>query len=266
MDIYSLRPIGHFLISPINHTLVLIVCVWLLTLFKPSWRVLNKISFVIGACWLFLCSQTFFSHKLISPLDSFAPIVKASDSAIQNNSSIFVLACFLEKQKDLPIVSGWHECSLQRLVQAAIVYKQNPVPIFISGGDFLVESKPSYSESAEKLLLGLGVKQSDILLVAKGTNTMEEMTAVYPLLPEGQVAIISSSTHMNRITKFDQHLKQQLLNNQPEKFSTLLVPVDHIVTRELNLSPNFPASYSIEIVERALYEYLAIAVHEYSGK
>ena len=129
-----------------------------------------------------------------------------------------------------------------------------------------MESKPSYSESAEKLLLGLGVKQSDILLVAKGTNTMEEMTAVYPSLPEGQVAIISSSTHMNRITKFDQHLKEQLLNNQPEKFSTLLVPVDHIVTRELNLSPNFPASYSIEIVERALYEYLAIAVHEYSGK
>jgi uncharacterized SAM-binding protein YcdF (DUF218 family) len=227
---------------------------------------LNKISLVVGACWLFLCSQTFFSHKLIAPLDNFSPIVKASDAAIQNNSSIFVLACFLEKQKDLPTVSGWHECSLQRLVQAAILYKQNPVPIFISGGDFLATNTPSYSESAEKLLLGLGVEQSDISLVAKGTNTMEEMTAVYPLLPAGQVAIVSSSTHMNRITKFDQHLKEQLLSEQPEKFSTLLVPVEHIVKREPDSSPNFPTIYSIEIVERALYEYLAIAVHDYSGK
>lgn len=266
MDIYSFRPIGHFLVSPFNHTLTLIACIWLLTLIVPSWKILNKMSIVVGACWLLLCSQTFFSHKLIAPLDDFSPIVKASDSIVQQNSSIFVLACFVEKQKDLPLVSGWHECSLQRLVQATILYKQNPVPIFISGGDFLAASTPTYTESAEALLLGLGVAPKDIVLVGRGTNTMEEMVAVYPLLPEGQVAIVSSSTHMNRITKFDQHLKGQLWNNQHEKFTTLLVPVDHIVTRQPDLSPNFPAIYSIEIVERALYEYVAILTHMLSNK
>lgn len=259
MDIYSLRPLGHFLVSPINHTLVFVLCIWVVTCIKPSWKILNKASILIGSSWLLLCSQSFFSTWLIAPLDNFAPIVKASDPVIQSNNSIFVLACFLDKQKKLPIVSGWHECSLQRLVQAVILYNKNPVPIYVSGGDFLSVNEPSYTDFANELLLNLGVKEEHIVLVPEGTNTMEEMAAVYPLLPHGQVAIVSTSTHMNRISKFD-----RFLNTSQGDLTSLLVPVDHLITRDTEFSFNIPASYSVDIVERALYEYLAVFAHVFS--
>lgn len=257
MDIYSLRHVGHFLVSPINHTLVFVLLIALFSMIKPSFLKAAKISSIAALCWLFLCSQAYFSHSLLKPLEDFTQVIEEDAKVIQNNKSIFVLACYLRKQKPLPIVSGWRDCSLQRLVQAAILYHKKPVPIFISGGDFLDSEGISYTNEATKLLQGLGVDTKDIRAIPVGTNTMEEMSAVYPLLPKGQTTLISSASHMHRISLFNSALAQ---THSPD---ILLFPVDHLITSGIELSISMPSSHSIEITERALYEYLAIWVQRH---
>lgn len=256
MDIYYFRHIGHFLVSPINQSLLLLAVAWGVSLVSKQRLKPIKPTLMVILLWLGLCSQPYFSHSLVLPFEEFAPVVKKDDPRVSNSNSIFVLACFMEKQRPLPEVSGWNECSLQRLVQAAILYQTKPTTVYVSGGDFLGETEETYTDAAESLLLSLGVDGNDIVKIAKGTNTLEEMQAVYALLPAGQVSIVSSATHMTRISLLHEQLQHQY---QDKVIRPLLFPVDHIVTRELKPTIHMPGYYSIEVTERAFYEHLAIA-------
>ena len=274
MDIYAFRLLGHLLASPIYHTALIFVITGIICKCWSRIAFLRRPIWSICCAWLVLCSQPFFSQRLLAPLENYAPSISSDAKQLANSSATFILACYVNKEIPLPETSGWSECSLQRLVQGAIIYHQHKTPIYITGGNFLTDSAASYTQLATRFLIALGVSPEHIVAIAKGTNTLEEMTAAYTQLPAGQINIVSSATHMHRIALFHQYLTNNAsqdsaslllmppTNTNKESIVMLPIPVDHIITRQLSTKPALPVYYSIENTERALYEYIAIITHK----
>jgi uncharacterized SAM-binding protein YcdF (DUF218 family) len=196
-----LDTIAHILISPINQSLLGIG-------FGISLLFLTNIRSWIGKCliwfsltWLLLCSQYFFSYWLIAPLEKAFPPIQAQSKQWQNSEAIWVLACYHFDAESLPLGSQFNHCSLERLVQAANMYRIKPMPIYLTGGNFNLDSELNHANQAKKLLLALGVNEHDIMTINKGQNTVSEAKALAIKINNKKIAVVSSATHGIRISK-----------------------------------------------------------------
>lgn len=243
-----LESIAHIMVSPISQFIFGMVIGAILIKYTDSSKVIGK--GIIGASliWLFLCSQYWFTYILIKPLERNTPPIKIEDIRWQSANAIWVLACYHFEEVALPRVSQFSDCSLERLVQAANMYRKNPLPIYLTGTSFVDGSPQIHSEIAAEFLKTMGVKQSDIIIVNKGTSTAEEMNAMGSLLNQQKVAIISSATHGRRLLSL---AKQH-------NISSIFIPVDYQAVGEFKLSINAPAASSLMRAKRAMYEYAAL--------
>jgi uncharacterized SAM-binding protein YcdF (DUF218 family) len=243
-----IKELAHILTSPVNQTIFAILMAWLLSFkLKPFRKHLKKINF-FALFWLYLCSQPFFSYLLMQPIESKFPPVKASDLRWQPSDAIWVLACNHYYNEELPDVSRWNECSLQRLVHAFMMYEVKPTQIILTGGDFSHEGGYSYAEQASLFLINLGVKKSDIVSIPVGTNTQEELNALEAIVTERKLAIVSSASHGLRISK--------LMKDFPQ-YDFIFIPVDHQNTVKPTYILGMPKIDSLERSRRAIYTYFA---------
>ncbi len=240
--------IAHILISPINQFLcglILGICLLKLTSFK---KYVGLGIIALSSLWILLCSQYFFSYLLIKPLERTHPPIKVEDPIWHDASGIWVLACYHFEEVGLPRVSQFNDCSVQRLVQAANMYRVKPIPIYLTGADFVESSSRMHSDVAAEFLNALGVDSKDIIILRSGTNTMEEAQAIGTHVKHAKLAIVSSATHGSRVTAIA----------DKKNIDNVFIPVDYWAVGELKYKLNFPAAPSLIRAERAMYEYAAL--------
>nr|WP_274601126.1 YdcF family protein [Halochromatium roseum] len=141
---------------------------------------------------------------------------------------------------------------MQRLTAAAQLYHQYRGKILVTGGRSKSHENVSYAEKATALLVSLGVKKRDIILLKRGSTTAGEITAAMAFLKDRPTLIISSATHVRRI---------RLLVDNCKNVS--FFPVDFLSLGNLTPRLEIPSIYALEASRRAFYEYIALAKDYY---
>lgn len=183
----------------------------------------------------------------MQPIESQFPTIKAKDERWQSADKIWVLACYHYNNDELPDVSRWNECSLQRLVHAFMMYKEKAIPIILTGGDFTEEQAVNYAEKAALFLNHLGVKNEHLIILNEGTNTSEELDAVVKYKDYTKLAVVSSSSHGLRLSSY--------MSKRAVPF--IFIPVDHQNTLKPKLELTWPQLSSINRSTRAIYVFFA---------
>lgn len=243
-----LDTIAHILISPINQSLLGFgfgLAILTFTNIKP-W--IGKVCIWFSVIWITLCSQYFFSALLIEPLERAFPPVKIENNQWKNADAIWVLACYHFDAEPLPLISQFNSCSIERLTQAAIMYKVKAIPIYLTGGSFNENTKLNHAEQASKLLVALGVNKLDIKIINKGQNTVSEAQELFKHIEEKKLAVISSATHGIRLNS--------ILTNLDINF--VFVPVHYASKIDPVFTINAPSIQALDRSERAFYEYGAL--------
>ncbi len=245
MDVDTLKFIVKQLISPI----VLFFVVLVFSIFchyVKSLRRYTAVSLILACSWLFLSSQYFFSNWLLAPLEYAYPPVKKADETWHHAEYIFTPGCYYFG-KDLPAASNWHQCSLTRLTQTAIMSAYKNTPVIVTGGNFLRDKEIVYAEEAQQFLQTL--ISSVVIALPTGHNTEQELQALYRQTGDVPIAVVSSATHMRRL----------LYQAEQIGFHHLVaVPVEHLSPPTYDVTLNIPSLASIYNTERALYEYIGL--------
>lgn len=166
----------------------------------------------------------------------------------QKTDYIVVLACYYNTEGQIPEISRWSHCSLERLVEAVKKHKQTGAIIVLSGGKFLENKDVIYSEKAKHFLISLGVPPSKIISTKTGNNTQKEIRSIKYLIDNKNIVLITSSTHILRVSK---ELRE--ITN-----FTDFVPVDYHSDGDLTPYLSLPSITALESTRLALYEYLAL--------
>ncbi|MFC3204472.1 YdcF family protein [Alteromonas oceani] len=245
MDVDTLKFIVKQLISPV-------VLFFVLLLAALACHYSNKLSrytyliFISGFTWLLLASQYTFSNWLLAPLEYAYPPVKKSDKAWHHVEYIFTPGCYYYGN-DLPEASNWHQCSLTRLTQTAIMSVYKNKPVIVTGGHFLEDKDISYAERARAFLSPL--ISAPVTALPAGFNTEQELQALFNLTGDVPIAVVTSATHMRRLV----YQARQI------GFHHLVpVPVEHLSPPTYEVTLNIPSIASIYHTERALYEYIGL--------
>ena len=245
MDIDTLKFIVKQLISPVVLFFILLFAALACYYSKRFSRYTYPI-FISGCTWLLLASQYTFSNWLLAPLEYAYPPLKKSDTAWHQVEYIFTPGCYYYG-KDLPEASNWHQCSLTRLTQTAIMSVYKNKPIIVTGGNFLRDRNIVYAEKAQKFLSHLVT--SSVTALSLGHNTKQELQALFNLTGDIPIAVVTSATHMRRL----------LYQARQIGFNHLVpVPVEHLSPPTYEVTLNIPSIASIYHTERALYEYFGL--------
>ncbi|WP_390607393.1 YdcF family protein [Alteromonas gracilis] len=218
-----------------------------LILLKVKKEKIAKRLFVSGSLILFIFSQPWVANVLLYPLEHHEKLYDSSK--ISRGEIIFVPACYYQTRYDLPEVSRWHECSMQRLIQAKILSDELGIPIIVTGGSFLSDKNVKYSEKAKQFLEVLGVQPNRIISVPEGTDSQSEVNALKRRFNRLSIITITSATHQFRLSQI---LKNAHINSN-------VVQVDFQSSGELKPFLTSPSILALERTRRAIYEYMAIA-------
>ena len=239
-----LKQLALFLINPLNLCVILLAASVVL---RKRNRGSARVCLISGISILLLSSQFFVSDLLLRPLEGFAKKQQPQQSSY---AFIAPLACFYDTSSTHIEVSKWSECSLQRLIQAAIEYEKrgnNETKIILTGGYFLHDKSIGYADKAKEFLVSLGIDQEAIIAINNGTSTTEELTYIKQFIENKDTLIISSATHLYRI------------NEQVRQRANIdLIAVDFISSGVNEFYINYPSPSAIQNCQHALYEYSAL--------
>lgn len=199
----------------------------------------------VALFWLLLWSQPYASDVLLH----FIEYKPESESAppLHSPDYILVLACYYSTQGDVPEISRWAECSLQRNVEAVRLHNKSQAPIVITGGNFLHDSSINYSNVAYEFFVSMNIDKKNLITTNKGTNTHEELLSASQYLENKHIWVVSSATHIFR-------LKKELANIAA---STTYFPVDYHSKGSLTPYITLPSQKALENTRVAFYELLA---------
>ena len=240
--------IAHIMISPLNQFIFGSLAGILFIRFTKTKQAIGKGLIIISWIWVLLCSQYWFSNTLLRPLEQSSPPIKLEDPQWHDTEAIWVLACYHFEMNELPRVSQFSDCSLERLVHAANMYHAKPSPIYLTGENFVEFSNQNHSDIAAEFLMTMGVNENHIIPIPTGTNTKEEVEAIKTKIKEHKVAIVSSATHALRVSALA----------DSSNIDYVFVPVDYEAVEKFRFRLNFPSISSLKRAERAMYEYAAL--------
>jgi uncharacterized SAM-binding protein YcdF (DUF218 family) len=245
VDADTLKFIVKQLISPVVFFFVLLLAALACHYSKKLSRYTYPI-FISGCAWLFLASQYTFSNWLLAPLEHEYPPVKKSDRVWHQAEYIYTPGCYYF-DNDLPEASNWHQCSLSRLTQTAIMSEYKNKPVIVTGGNFLEDKELFYANKAKAFLSNL--ISAPVTPLPEGLNTEEELKALFNFTGDVPIAVVTSATHMRRLV----YQARQI------GFKHLIpVPVEHLSPASYDVTLNIPSIASIYNTERALYEYIGL--------
>lgn len=194
--------------------------------------------------YLFITSQPYFSDLLLYPLEH--AVQPTEPDILHNNAEVIVVpGCYYFTKGEMTEISRWPPCSLQRLVQASELSNNLKIPILVTGGFFLQGAKESYASKATSLLLSLGVPESQLVTVSKGTDTASEVDAIKHLVKDKNVVLVTSATHIQRASVLISEYSA----------SVFYAPVDYHSNGTLIPYFSLPSLSALQRVQHALYEY-----------
>lgn len=235
------------LISPLQTSLFLVFLGVLTQLILKN----KKLAFQLvcaSLIWLLIWSQPYCADLLLYPLERNKKVLQLQHLDLEKPDFILVLACYYNTEGNVPEVSRWSNCSLQRLVQAAILYRRTQSKIIISGGHFLENQNVSYAQKAKVFLMSLGVPQDKIISIDEGTNTHEEINSTIQLVNGTNLLVVTTATHVLRVYNELQKTTRKLT----------FFPVDYHSAGELTPYISMPSIFALEATRSAFYEYLAL--------
>ncbi|MEP0355653.1 MAG: YdcF family protein [Paraglaciecola sp.] len=246
-----LAGIATALSSPLVHSALMFVLLRLAYLISSS-KLLSFFSFLpLG--WLLLCSMTYPSVLLIKQLEDPYPTIKVESETWLQTDAIVVLACNYVEDNDLPFISRWPNCSMQRNLYAAQMYQSTNKPIYLAGG--ILGSKDAYSQAAHnrEFLMTMGVNSHDIFVNSKGNDTETEVAALAEMVDGKYISLVTSASHLTRaISYFEDY-----------NIKVLPIPVEHLSRKNVEPLLGLPNASSLYRSERALHEYLGLIYQRY---
>ncbi|TDF37282.1 YdcF family protein [Alteromonadaceae bacterium M269] len=248
----TLSYIANTLASPVTHVpLIILVCWSVKILFKKDGKFLN-ITIYTAAIWFILCSLPYSSSLLIKSLEHRYPTIDYDSDKWQRADAIVVLACSFYEEPKLPFISRWHDCSVKRNVQAALMYQQKHVPIYLSGG-LKKTSEKTHATFNQDFLKVFNVPTKDIHIVEEGFNTASEVKALSTLLKGKTVALVTSASHQIRAVNY---FKRHGIDIIP-------IPVEHLSLPDTGLISGKPSATNLYRSERAIHEYLGLLAQSF---
>ena len=238
--------------SPLVHSLTLFVMFKLLshTKFKPTF--FSYLS-VVPLLWLLICSMTYPSVLLIKHLEDKYPVIPLDTEAWRKTQAIVVLACNYFEDDALPFVSRWPNCSMQRNLHAALMYREHPMPIFLAGDILGRNDKESQASHNQYFFEKMGVDSADIIIVPKGRNTETEVNALVSILDGRHISLVTSASHLPRAVYYFEEKNIQVLP----------IPVEHFSRIKVEPMLGLPNATSLYRSERAIHEYLGLIYQKY---
>ncbi|MFT2090420.1 YdcF family protein [Paraglaciecola sp. 2405UD69-4] len=241
-----LEDIARSLSSPLVHSALLFILLRLAYLSSKS-KLLSFFSF-LPISWLLLCSMTYPSVLLIKHLEDPYPTVKIESKAWQQTDAIVILACNYFEDNELPFVSRWPNCSMQRNHHAARMYHLVNKPIYLAGDILGKKDVNSQAVHNREFLTNMGVNSHDIFINAKGRNTETEVAALAEMLDGKYISLVTSASHLTRaLTYFEDY-----------NIKVLPIPVEHLSRKKVEPVLGLPNAFSLYRSERALHEYLGL--------
>lgn len=240
-------------LSPL--VLFFIVCVIALVchLKRPK-KQYGVIVAAVGVGWLLISSQYVFSNFLLHNLEYQYPIVKLEAEHWKSADYLYTPGCYFY-DVDTVEVSQWPRCSLTRLTQTAMMARISGQTIIVSAGHFLEDPDVDYAAEAKRFVTH--ITDSPVIAISKGTNTEEELKALFAFTGDQPIAVITSATHMQRLMLIAKRIG----------FSQLMpVPVEHLSPPTYDMTLNIPSINSVQHTERALYEYFGLLYERVRGE
>lgn len=198
--------------------------------------------------WLFVCSLTYPSVLLVKYLEDQYPVVHLNSEEWPATDAIVVLACNYFDDDDLPFVSRWPECSLQRNLHAAMMYQIKPMPIYLAAGVLNRLDTDSQAAFNATFLHNLGVKPADIHIFPQGKDTQSEVAALAGPLQGKYVSLVTSASHQPRAVEYFRR----------QGIKVLAIPVEHLSRKNIQFTLDLPNARSLYRSERAIHEYLGL--------
>jgi uncharacterized SAM-binding protein YcdF (DUF218 family) len=248
----TLAYIASILSSPLVHSSVLFAIIRIMAHFSKTPRIYKFLSF-IPLVWLFLCSMTYPSVILIKSLEDKYPVVFLQSEEWRKTDAIVVLACYYFEDEELPFVSRWPNCSLQRNLHAALMYQAHPLPIYLAAGVLGKDNKYSLAQHNQSFFQKMGVSNNDIFTTPSGSNTETEAQALSLLLQGKSISLVTSASHLPRAVRYFEDLGIKVLP----------IPVEHLSRRQIEPMIDLPSARSLHRSERAIHEYLGLIYQIY---
>lgn len=202
----------------------------------------------LPVAWVFLCASTYPSILLVRHLENKFPPLPLTSTSWQSADAIVVMACYYFDDENLPLVSRWPRCSLQRNLQAAMLYKIKKMPIYLAGGKLFSKDRLSQAEFNKSVLVKLGVDEHDIVVITRGYNTKTEVQALSDSLSAKKIVLITSAAHMLRAVGYFSHSDTNIIAS----------PVDYLARTDVGFRVTLPNAQSLYRSERAIHEYLGL--------
>lgn len=248
-----LQALANSLSSPLVHAPLLFAVLLMLSRTSLWGRNIYKYLAYVPLLWLWFCSLIYPSVMLIKPLEDQYPTIKLSSALWKKTDGIVVLACNHFDDDGLPFVSKWPQCTLQRNLHAALMYKEKPLPIYLAAGILNELDAKSQAQYNKEFLITLGVNPTDIHIFPQGHDTESEVAALAPHLVGKYIALVSSASHLPRAVEyFNLH-----------HLSVLPIPVDHLSRKNVSFVLGIPNALSLYRSERAIHEYLGLIYQRY---
>lgn len=203
--------------------------------------------------WLYICSLTYPSVLMIKHLEDKSSVVHIDSKEWRETEAIVVLACYYFEDEELPFVSHWPNCSMQRNLHATLMHEEKNTPIYLAGGIISKNHTKSLAEHNKSFFETLGVKSSRIHTILEGRNTETEAAALAPLLEGKYISLVTSASHMPRAVYYFENLGIKVLP----------IPVDHMSNKKIEPMLGLPNARSLYRSERAIHEYLGLIYQQY---
>jgi uncharacterized SAM-binding protein YcdF (DUF218 family) len=238
--------------SPLVHSLALFAIFKVLSHTKIKPTFFSYLS-IIPLLWLLICSMTYPSVLLIKNLEDKYPVIPLQSEEWRKTQAIVVLACNYFEDNKLPFVSRWPNCSLQRNLHAALMYREHPMPIFLAGDVLGSKDKESQASHNKYFFEKMGVDSADIFIIPNGVNTESEVNALASLLKGRHVSLVTSASHLPRAVFYFEEKNIQVLP----------IPVEHFSRKNVEPVAGLPNAASLYRSERAIHEYLGLIYQKY---
>lgn len=201
----------------------------------------------------YLLSTSFVADSLLGDLERVY-----DPSADPQGDVIIMLGGGATKDTpDLDGTGGLSGSAANRLMTAVRLYNRLHVPILVSGGQVYADSGRE-AVIAKRMLLSLGVKESDILVEDQSLNTRENAKFSQEILKKNLLVkpiLVTSAFHMER----------SVLNFQKENVAVQPFPTDYMVNREHAFHYNklSPSAWALQANTMVLQEKLRTFVTKY---
>ena len=241
------------MLSPLVLAFIVFVIAWVCHLKRPQKRIASWLV-TAAITWLFISSQYVFSNYLLRPLEYAYPVLTLQSTRWQEAAYLYTPGCYFY-DVDTVEVSQWPRCSLTRLTQTAMMARISGQTIIVTAGHFLEDPQTDYAQEAKRFT-GY-ITNSPVIALSEGSNTEEELIALYAFTGDVPISVVTSATHMKRL----------MLIAKRVGFSQLIaVPVEHLSPPDFDIVLNMPSISSVEHTHRALYEYVGLLFETWSGK